>query len=501
MEVLEIVKNIKRWQFGDYQTPRDLADESLKYLKGVIDIHPKSIVEPTCGVGNFLLSAADNFTTVDKLLGLDINNEYLTKLYTIVHSRSDSDKFILQNRDFFKVDWDVLLCSLPKPILLVGNPPWVTNSDLGKVGGFNLPTKSNFQKYDGIDAITGRSNFDISEYMLMRQLGWVTRYAICITVLCKISVARKILYNAWRSKIPIKCRIVHIDAMKHFRAAVDACLFIIQPMSCVDKQICNVFANFTDKASIQTIGLYNDILLSDASGFHENRDILGVDPNFVWRSGIKHDCSKVMELTINDGVLFNGFGDTVDIERDLLFPLLKGSDIGNGRTINTDKVVIVPQRRVGQDTNHIQRTYPKTWEYLVKHLKYFESRGSSIYRNKPPFSIFGVGDYTFSNWKVAISGFYKKLNFRIVGPIDHSPVVFDDTVYFLSLNTELDAESISALLNSTTSKAFLESMILWSNKRPITRDLLKRVHIGKLATKLGYSIHTSHENKLVAEIK
>jgi len=41
-----------------------------------------------------------------------------------------------------------------------------------------------------------------------------------------------------------------------------------------------------------------------------------------------------------------------------------------------------------------------------------------IYCGKPRFFIFGVGDYTFTPWKVAVSSFYKIPHFIKVGPMD-----------------------------------------------------------------------------------
>ena len=50
--------------------------------------------------------------------------------------------------------------------LIIGNPPWVTNSELGAIDSQNLPRKSNFKKVNGLDAITGKGNFDIGEYCI-----------------------------------------------------------------------------------------------------------------------------------------------------------------------------------------------------------------------------------------------------------------------------------------------------------------------------------------------
>ena len=44
-------------------------------------------------------------------------------------------------------------------ILVIGNPPWVTNSKLSSLNSTNLPIKSNFKNHSGLDAMTGKGKF------------------------------------------------------------------------------------------------------------------------------------------------------------------------------------------------------------------------------------------------------------------------------------------------------------------------------------------------------
>ena len=69
--------------------------------------------------------------------------------------------------------------------------------------------------------------------------------------------------------------------------------------------------------------------------------------------------------------------------------------------------------------------------------------------------------------------------------MDGKPVMLDDTCYSVSCRSIDEAEFIIELLNSEEAKILLESMIFWTNKRPITAELLKRLHIGKFAAHLG----------------
>ena len=480
-------KAVKTWEFGDFQTPIELARQSLAHLKSFDpSFRPQTIIEPTCGIGSFLLAAADVYPEAEYLVGFEIEKKYLDSVRSLVADRPDASRFELQEADFFKTDWDNYLDKLPKPFLVVGNPPWVTSADIGRLKGSNLPEKSNFQKYTGLEAVTGKANFDISEWMLIQNMKWISEHSGCLAMLCKTSVARKLLRHAWKEGVPTTgSRMVKIDAMKHFSASVDACFFSLKTNGKQTSTDCSFFEDFDAIEPSDVFGYHEGMMLSHVEKFYKFKRFLGNDLHYRWRSGVKHDSSKVMELRKVDLCLKNGYGERVDIEDLCVFPLLKSSDLGNSRVTDTRMKVIITQKKVSQQTDYIITQAPKTWKYLSDHADTLNGRKSSIYKNKPKFSIFGVGDYSFTNWKVAISGFYKRLNFQVVGPIDGKPVIFDDTVYFLNAKTEEEANFLADLLNSKGCQEFLSSMVFWAEKRPITVDLLKRVNLQEIAQCLG----------------
>jgi hypothetical protein len=198
-----------------------------------------------------------------------------------------------------------------------------------------------------------------------------------------------------------------------------------------------------------------------------------------WRSGIKHDCSEVMELKEQDGALVNGLGEKVEIESTYVYPLLKGSDVAHGRVQTTNRFVIVTQQVVGEPTNTIKHLAPKTWKYLESHAELLDNRKSRIYRDNPRFSIFGVGAYSFAPYKIAICGLYKKLEFRLIGKIQGKPVMFDDTVYFLGFEAEEEARKTLYFLSTQSVRDFLSSMIFWDEKRPIKTSILNSLNLQK----------------------
>ena len=457
----------------------------MQILKN-LNINPKSVIEPTCGQGAFLLAATVLFPGTRQFIGVDVNKLYLDILRQKIITQAITSPVKTICASFFEIDWSKLLADLPEPILVLGNPPWVTSAELGKQQGANLPVKSNFQKRKGLDALIGKSNFDISEWMLIQHLEWLKGRTGMIAMLCKTAVARKVLVYAWKHHILIKeAKIYKIDSFKYFNAAVDACLFVVDIGDTIPSQTCHCFEHLSDQKPLNIIGYYDGRVIADVENYKQLQYLSGIDKNYIWRSGLKHDCAKIMELVKNRQGYQNGYGVTVSLEDTYVYPLLKSSDIGNGYVLDCRKYLLVTQTYIGEDTSHIQNDAPKTWDYLQDHAEALFNRKSSVYKKRPPFSIFGVGKYTFYPWKIAISGFYKKLDFKLVRPIGGKPVVFDDTVYFLPCWFEQEAQFITELLNSNVATLFLESIIFWSDKRPITIDVLKHLNIQALARELN----------------
>ena len=473
-----------RIQFGDFQTPQELTDQVCRLLRRR-RIAPASIVEPTCGLGTFLASAICHFPQAKQALGVEINPNYAARARSLIASLTSSVSREVQVSDFFATDWPVLFEPLPQPLLVIGNPPWVTNATLGSIGSSNLPVKSNFQGYAGLRALTGNSNFDISEWMLLRFLEWLNGSNSTLAMLCKTSVARKVLAHTWKKGISLRrAEIHHVDAAEHFDASVDACLLVCSLTPSGSATDCVVYSGIGTTRKSGIFGYHDGMLVADIGAYTRTKQFCGVC-EYRWRSGVKHDCARVMEVTCKDGEPRNGLGDVIAIEETYLYPMLKSSDLAYGATKTPVRKMLVTQRTIGEDTSVIAREAPATWAYLRTHADLLDRRGSSIYRNRPQFSVFGVGSYAFAPWKVAISGFYKSLNFAKVGPHNGKSTMLDDTGYFLPCRTASEAAFLHRLLSSEPAQEFLSSLVFWDAKRPITTEILGRLDLKSLANQLG----------------
>ncbi|MEG4839062.1 class I SAM-dependent methyltransferase [Microcoleus sp. B9-D4] len=466
-------------EYGDFQTPLELAEMVCRKLIE-LDVNPKVIIEPTCGIGNFIKAAANSFPSASKIIGVEINQSYLRELRA-KHELLQDERCEVKHGDFFEFDWTSLINQFNHRVLVLGNFPWVTNSQQGTIGSENLPKKSNFQKHTGLDALTGKSNFDISEWMLIQAIQWLQNRDATLAMLCKTSVARKLLSYINSKKLNLaSCATYTIDAKKYFGANVDACLLYCKFDSSSQNYFCDVF-NSLQSSECHRIGYQKNLLIKDIDSFNKLSNLYAVNSGTKWRSGVKHDCSGVMEFRKIDNLFVNGFGEAVELEETYLFPLLKGSDVAQNRINATDRYILVTQKFIGESTENIKNIAPQTGRYLEKCGQYLDNRKSKIYQNNPRFSIFGVGDYSFQPWKIAICGLYKKLDFRLIGEIANKPAIFDDTVYFLSFDSERVARQTFELLNSPAAINFYSSMVFWDEKRPIKSSILNCLNLAFLA--------------------
>lgn len=457
-------------EFGDFQTPLDLAKQCLQVL-GVTE--NARVFEPTCGQGSFLKAAAMIAPTSERF-GVEINPEY-------VKGASRWGQVI--QGDIFRMDLpQVVDWSTKGPLFVVGNPPWVTSAELTRMNSTNLPPKANLKKVNGIYALLGSSNFDICEYIILKILSECSKEPFTLGMLCKTQVARNIIEYASVNSLPLaKAAIYRIDAMRWFGASVDACWFTVEVNPEANRDY--TAAIFEDLFSPNTrpigrCGIVDVSLVSDVDKYQSVREADGQSP-YMWRSGLKHDASAVYELIAKPQPTTKT-GITLDLEPKYVFPFLKSTDIFRGRHLELTKWVIIPQMEFGADTTHLRVTAPKLWKYLESHAAVLDGRKSSIYRNRPRFSVFGHGDYTFATYKVAVSGLHKEPVFRLVPPLNNQPVVLDDTCYLLPFEDSTEAAVVTAILNSSECIALIDSLVFWDAKRPITKKVLSRIDLNSL---------------------
>jgi len=492
-ESSELLKNIKefnsivsepdRREYGDFQTNSELSELVSKYVLLKRNDF-EFLLEPTCGKGNFILASLKTFKSLKKIVGVEIYKPYVweTKFkildYFITHQAISKPEINIIHGNAFEYSYENLAIETESlKTLVIGNPPWVTNSELGSINSKNLPEKSNFKKHSGLEAITGKGNFDIGETISLTMISCFQNHEGMFAFLIKNSVIKNLIYEQKINGFNInQSEKLNIDSKKEFNVSVNASLFLTNFNNSPDF-ICKEF-DFYNRSYITTFGWYKNNFVYSVEDYEKTNNIDGKS-KFVWRSGVKHDCSKVMELEQVNGHYINSLGEHVNIESNLVYGLLKSSDLKGGKTNTYRKSTIITQHKIGQETKYIQDKFPLTYKYLNSHKELFLQRKSSIYKDKPEFSIFGIGEYSFTKYKVAISGLYKSTHFTLIYPDESKPIMLDDTCYFIGFNQLKRAQIAHFIVNSDIVQKFLKSIIFSDAKRPINKDTLMRIDFKK----------------------
>lgn len=454
-------------EHGDVQTPLALAESVLRRL-AARGVRPARILEPTCGSGAFLSAARTVFGADPHIAGVELRALYRDALAPLAAGRTT-----IRFADAAQIDLAALLgAGGDGYALVVGNLPWVTTDGLTRMRAGAGPARTNPKGLRGLDARTGASAFDVAEYLALRLFDALAHAAprgATFAMLLKESVARRLLRELHRRCTPVACATVtRIDARRAFGVAVDACLLEIDFTPDGTRLSGVAVASALDALPDTTWFVGEDVVAGD------ELLVRGVESALVWRQGIKHDAAAVFELRTDGDRLINGFGERVEVEEDVLFPLVRARDLARGEAHDGGSFLLVPYRTIRGSEEALAAASPRAHAYLARHAALLAARRSSIYRNAARFAIFGVGPYAFAPWKVAISGLHREPRFVVLSAA--KPVQLSDTAYALACETRADAELLASLLSSKPALRALRSAI-FAGKRPVTKRLLARLDL------------------------
>src|SRR5262249_29409993 len=149
------------------------------------------VLEPTCGRGNFLAGLLAHASPPREIRAIEIQPEHCRAAEEAVRSRRHPGPDVsITCGDLFRLDLGRDLgWREGGPLLVVGNPPWVTSAELGRLPGAAAPPKSNVKGLAGLEARTGSSNFDVAEAVWLKLARELAAEAPTIAILCKTSVA------------------------------------------------------------------------------------------------------------------------------------------------------------------------------------------------------------------------------------------------------------------------------------------------------------------------
>jgi SAM-dependent methyltransferase len=190
------------------------------------------------------------------------------------------------------------------------------------------------------------------------------------------------------------------------------------------------------------------------------------------RHGVKDDAKAVYALDREQARA---------LEPDHVYPYLRSRHVVKFGLFGHD-LHLVPLRRLGEDNEaELRRDCPATYEYLAANRERLEARASSWLDRGPFYTLFGLGDYTWADYKVVWCRLGFKPHFAVVSTredpdLGEKPVVPGDHCMFVATDDEREAHLLCALLNSAPYQRTLRS-VSGGGKASLSKSVVSKLRL------------------------
>lgn len=273
--------------------------------------------------------------------------------------------------------------------------------------------------------------------------------------------------------------------------------------------------------------------------FAKTKNIRGVSENVKGRKGVTADLNGIYMLEIIEvdekrnlvkietrpeaGKKDIGPKRSFWIEPDLLHPLLKGASDFSSCYFKPKRELYYLIPNHGITKKYLNAAIdqmdkcPKTYKYLEKFEELLLNRSTYKQRLKkwPFYSVYNVGDYTFSKYKVIWAEQSGKFSSavatnKVVPLVGERPYVPDHKIYFVDCSNKQNAYYLCGLLNSDLVKEFIESHTISIQVSNIFKHLnlpafdstnKKHLKLSKTTENLHNTIDEAKRKGLFVELK
>lgn len=171
-----------------------------------------------------------------------------------------------------------------------------------------------------------------------------------------------------------------------------------------------------------------------------------------------------------------------EIEKDKIFPGLKARHIKKWK-ITGYNAIIVPQKKYTEDNeSELIENNPLLYHYLDAHRELLLGRKSVHIRKEPFYSTFGLGEYTFSEFKVFFNAMGSTKQSFCVGSTHEDEFLGDklliphNNINCISTDSLEEAHFVCGILNSRWVADFVASRI-GKSKYPWSTKMMSRIPV------------------------
>ena len=521
-----VVSQQVRLSLGESYTPRGIADLAVETLS-VDDFAAETVLDPGCGSGVFCAAVIEHRrasyaaaedapapaqqveTITNSVFGIDLNPiavrsarlAYLLALSPLLDDAAIdaveipvflTDALGLTRSDSLQYGGTRVASTVDH---LVGNPPWLTWSALpdrvraawrdGPADRLDLVT------HHGADAKLGHANDDISVPFV---LACLDRYApddaafVLKRGITKGPAGRRLREQRLNDS-PLAVEHVHdfTDLRPFGDARAGAAIYSFS----VDREPCRpvpvtAWSRGSASPAFTSAERLTQTLEREETGFvpvdeedpasswlrrDAERRALGECSHEI-RHGVKDDARDVFEIEPER---------VTDLEPDRVFPYLKSRHVVKFGLFGHD-YRLVPVDVANEDNEAwLREACPRTYAYLDDNREALEARSSSWLDNGTFYNVFGLGEYTWAEYKVVWCRLGYKPHFVVVSTVDDErlgkkPVVPGDHCMFIGTDDEREAHVLCALLNSSIYQRTLDD-VSSGGKASLSKSVVSRLEL------------------------
>jgi len=188
---------------------------------------------------------------------------------------------------------------------------------------------------------------------------------------------------------------------------------------------------------------------------HEGINTGGANAVYWFEILKDHGDGTVTARNITEGAKRKIESVQVRLEKELLYPLLRGRDIARWVAKPSAHILFVQdvEKRRGIEESMMEAKYPHAYRWLLQQKPVLLKRSSQSVKNLMQkhafYSMFAVGDYTMSPWKVGWSEVANELDAAVITKKGGKPTLADHTVVEIAVGSEDEAHYVCGVLNST----------------------------------------------------
>jgi SAM-dependent methyltransferase len=420
---------------------------------------------------------------------------------------------------------------------IAGNPPWVNWESLPDK--YRQRTKLLWEKYGlfphrGMDTILGKGKKDIS--MLMTyvaidnylkdggKLGFIITQSVFKTAGAGQGFRRFILGQKGK---PI--RVIHVDDMIELQpfegASNRTAVMILQKGNPNRYPVPYTYWKKTVKGKSIALGSsLEDVSQMTARKRFDAEPVNSQDTTSAWITGKKWALKAVKKImgksdykasagvcswangiywvdiiakrpdglvvisNITEGAKRKVENTQAPIEYGLIYPLLKGSEVKKWKAEPSIYIILAQdhKKRVGISEDIMKTKYPKTYSYFKRFEDTLKVRSGykRYYKDTDPFySMFDVGEYTLSPYKVVWPNIGSELVAAVISKKDKKVIIPQHIVTLVPFEEEEEAHYFCAVINSSIADFALQSYSERGGKSFGTPHVLENIRIPKFNSK------------------